>query len=56
MESFLQISSFITDQLLDKYFFKQIKNNSILSTTHDRGSYYNNSQHSTGFNWEKKYI
>lgn len=56
MESFMGVSSSTTDNLLNKNFFKEIKNNDSLLTTHDKNSFYNNNQYHTGFNWISKYI
>lgn len=56
MELFLDIPATTTDSLLDKAFFKQLKDNNGLLTTHDANSFYNTPKYKTGFNWTNKYI
>lgn len=52
----LKIPCEVTKQLLDHNFFKELRENPLLQTSHDRNSpYANNANYGTGFNWEKRY-
>jgi hypothetical protein len=55
METYFKVPVSVSKHLLSVNFFEQLRNNPLLATKHDKRSPYNNSNYTTGFNWEKRY-
>jgi len=55
METYFKVPVSVSKHLLSAIFFEQLRNNPLLATKHDKRSPYNNSNYTTGFNWEKRY-